>query len=866
MGATSTFTSLWRVISLKSIITPLIVGLAGLSFANNTIHISVPTQDQLRGDIVPGFILVKYKKDAAAAIASAQLFRPVERGTIKSQMTFQSRIGNSGWIMYRIPSLVDPVAFADEVRKSEPGAITVENVHKVHTLLNPPNDPDFNAEEVDDGSGTYFLNFSEDQTPSFRRDWHLDEVDALNAWSTYPNTYYTAANKPTNTPTIAIIDSGCDMDHPDFKNVGGAGTDVTQGGQLDKSRSIVYQLGDIVVGGDVNDHNGHGTHVAGLALAAGNNGSYSGHGTLGTGYACKGMIIKVMQDNGNGLDSDVAGAIYYAADHGADVISVSLGSIAFNQIMQDSVTYATEKGCVVVCAGNEDGNGGGNLGPIWPAACSGTLGVTANGPNWAFASYAGYGWYVDLGAPGGDAVTYGDIFNGDGYIALQGDWSTATRYDNYITDNSLAFPPYTLNYTYLMGTSMACPVVSGSLGTYMAKNNLRQGNWSNIKVYRAAELAAQSQGANFGGWEPTNGYGFFDFDALMRDQNSRGAQIGGVEGMVYSGGTAVANATITAYKWNPDTNVVNNVATTSTSSYANGNYRFDGMAAGYYKLTALANATKKDIYVKVEAGSDRSGIDFYCGTPIIDSDGPIVARCNITSSSATGLNIDHFAYDPETRLVGMTFQVLDSNQNVVVNPKRIVSESTAITFAFGTTLANGTYTMRAIYTNGEGYTTVVDRPFTIGSATAPVSGTITLQNFGTTNNRNIVLQLRSPGTTNVIESYTLNVHNGSTFTINTAQRGNFDLAFKGAHFLRTVLTNVNITNSGVSGLAPSLKNGDCDGNNLVGTADFNAIRAAWGAIPSSSNWNQNCDLDGNGVIGTNDFNIMRSFWGQVGAN
>ncbi len=852
---------------MKSIITPLIIGLAGLSFANNTIHIPVPTQDQLRGDVVPGFILVKYKKDAASAIATGQMFRPVERGNIRSQMTFQSRLGNSGWIMYKIPSIVDPVSFADEVRKSEPGAITVENAHKVHTLLNPPNDPDFNAVEVDDGSGTYFLDFREDDsTPlSFRRDWHLDDIDALNAWSTWPNTYYTAATKPTDTPTIAIIDSGLDMNHPDFINAGGTGTDVTQGGQIDKSRSIKFLLGDVVPNGDPTDNNGHGTHVAGLALAVGNNGSYASHGTLGTGYSCKGMIVNCMQDNGSGLDSDVAGSIYWAADHGADVISVSLGSTSFNQVVQDSVTYATEKGCVVVCAGNEDGNGGGDLGPIWPAACSGSLGVTANGPDWQFASYSGYGWYVDLGSPGGDFQQVGDVFGGDGYYKIQFDWSTATRYPNYITENGLAFPPYTLNYSYLAGTSMACPVVSGALGNYMAMSNLRQGDWNNIKVYRAAELAAQSQGAPFGGWEPTNGFGFFDFDALMRNQDSRAAQIGGVEGILYDGGTPVANATIRARKWDPATGVLSGT-TFTTSTYASGNYRFDGMAPGYYDVWGIAFGHRKDMYVQVKAGSDRSGVDFYCGTPVIDSDGPIVQRCNISNVSATGLTVSHFAYDPETRLEDVTFQVLNSSNSVVVNPSRVIFESATVNYAFGTTLANGSYTFRATYTNGEGYTTVVDRPFTIGSSTAPVSGTITLQSFGTTTNRDIVLQLRSPGTTNVIESYTLNVHNGSTFTINTTQRGNFDLAFKGAHFLRTVLTNVNITNSGVSGLAPSLRNGDCDGNNLVGTADFNAIRAAWGAIPSSSNWNQNCDLDGNGVIGTNDFNIMRAFWGQVGAN
>jgi hypothetical protein len=128
------------------------------------------------------------------------------------------------------------------------------------------------------------------------------------------------------------------------------------------------------------------------------------------------------------------------------------------------------------------------------------------------------------------------------------------------------------------------------------------------------------------------------------------------------------------------------------------------------------------------------------------------------------------------------------------------------------------------------------------------------------------MQLRTPGSGTVIESYNLNAHNGSTFSINTTQRGNFDIAFKGAHFMRKVLTNVNIGGFGVGGLTPSLKNGDCDGSNAVGTPDFNLLRAAFGSNTGSGSWNENCDLDGNGAVGTPDFNILKTFFGQTGDN
>ena len=736
---------------MKLFSTSIILALASLGFANNTFKINVPTQDELSKGAVPGFLLVKYKKEVAAAIAeSSKYSRPNLRNSISMDMQFQSRIGNSGWIMYKIPTVVNPIEYAEVVRKNEPRAINVDTVKEVHTLLVPPNDPDFDAVQYDDPEGLYFLDFREDTSEplSFRRDWHLDDIDALNAWSVWPNQYYTAANKPTNAPLIAIIDSGCDMDHPDFRNAGGAGTNTTQGGQLDKAKSATVVIGTVTPGGDVTDHNGHGTHVAGLALAAANNGTYAGHGTPGTGYACKGMIVKCIQDNGSGLDSDVALAIYYAVDQGADVISISLGTTFFSQVMQDAITYATEHGSVVAVAGNEDGGGGGDLGPIWPAACSGVLGITANGPDWipATETYTGYGFYVDLGAPGGDIQKIGVPEILDGYYKLQFPWSTATRYANYITDNSLAYPPYTLDYTYLIGTSMACPVVAGSIGTYMGKNNLHQGNWSNTRVYRAAETAAQSQGAPFGGWELVNGYGFFDFQAMMVDQDSRVAQIGGVEGIVFDGGTAVSNVTVRAKKWDPATGTTSGV-TFTTSTFANGNYRFDGMAPGFYQVWAIAFAHRKDAWVEIKAGSDRSGVDFYCGTPVIDSDGPIVPKCNILASSATNLSVDHFAFDPETRLQDISFQVLNSANTIVVNPKRVFFENNLVNLGFGTTLSNGTYTLRATYVNGEGFTTVVDRPFVIGNSPVPVSGTITLQSYPSATNRTITMQLRTPGTT-----------------------------------------------------------------------------------------------------------------------
>lgn len=811
---------------------------------------------------IAGLILVKYPQNVASQL-SAKFLRIDRRVVVDgTQMEFVNQIGSTGWVQYKISTLVDPKKLAESLKANDPNVRVVQPVNRVRGLIAEPNDLDFNAEERRED---YVLNFSENDA-FFRRCWHLDEVDAMGGWSVWPNQYYTAATKPTNVPTIAVLDSGCDMDHPDFINAGGAGTNTTQGGQIDKARSVKIRNVQVVSGGDPTDGNGHGTHVAGLALAAGNNGGFNDHGTIGTGYACKGMIYNVLDANGSGSDSDVAYAIIHAADNGADIINLSLGGENFSQVLQDAVVYATEKGSVVVCAGNEDGNGGGDLGPIYPAACSGSLGVTANGPDYTHASYAGFGYYVDLGAPGGDFKQEGSL-GGDFVLKLQFNWSTGTTYPNYISINQLAAPPYTMDFTYLPGTSMATPVVAGALGHYFAKNNLRQGNWNNIRAYRAAQRSAYHQGAALGGWEPSNGYGAFNFTGLMNDLDERGATIGGVEGIVYVGGTPVPNTQVRANPYNPITGVVNTSQTYSTTTIAGGMYRFDGMPAGHYRIRTAPFGNLKDAFVKVVHGSDRSGVDFYAGAAWLDSTTPTVVRCNVSNVTSTGITVDHFAYDTETRLFDCTFAVETAAGSLVVAPRRIFRESNIENFDFnGSSLAPGDYKLVARYINGEAMVETKEVPFTIGTALVPVSGVATLQRYTGSGAHNLSFEIRTPGSTTSLESHSFNCVNGTNFTLNTSRRGIFDIAVKGGPFLRSVIRNVNITNSGASGLTVSLRNGNINGDNSVGGADFNALRAAWGSNSASANWNRSADLNGDGSVGGTDLNILREFWSQSGDN
>ncbi len=177
--------------------------------------------------------------------------------------------------------------------------------------------------------------------------------------------------------TVAVIDTGVDAAHPDLPGQVLPGIDLVAG-----------------TSGVSTDPNGHGTHVSGTIAAATGNGV----GIAGIAPDARILPVRVLGANGSGMMSAVATGITWAADHGADVINMSLGSTSQVSAVTNAVAYARSKGVVVVAsAGNSRSSGS----PVsYPAADPGVIAVASTDSADNYSTFSNRGTYVDVAAPG----------------------------------------------------------------------------------------------------------------------------------------------------------------------------------------------------------------------------------------------------------------------------------------------------------------------------------------------------------------------------------------------------------------------------------------------------------------------------------
>jgi serine protease len=189
------------------------------------------------------------------------------------------------------------------------------------------------------------------------------------------------------------------------------------------------------------DDHGHGTHVAGTIAESTNN----GEGVAGLAFDASIMPLKVLDGFGSGNSADIADAIRFAADHGAQVINMSLGSSMPDPVMHLACKYAAKKGVLVVCAAGN--SGGGAVG--YPAAFPECMAVSSVGPSGALAPYSSVGKQVAIAGPGGD---------------------TSRSQDGGVLQNTLLDgDPASDGYYGFQGTSMASPHVAAAAALVMSK-------------------------------------------------------------------------------------------------------------------------------------------------------------------------------------------------------------------------------------------------------------------------------------------------------------------------------------------------------------------------------------------------------------
>ena len=248
--------------------------------------------------------------------------------------------------------------------------------------------------------------------PYFSSQYDMSIINADDAWG--------LCNLHAGGVTIAIIDSGVDLDHPDL--------------QANLLPGYDYVSNDAVP----EDGQGHGTNVAGIAAAA-----LNGIRVAGVAPTARILPVRVLNNNGSGSYSGVAAGIIYAADR-AQILNLSLGGATNSAAIQDAINYAVNtKGRLVVAAAGNCGdtyfssNGCSYMNqPLYPAAYSNVMAVASTTASDTRSSFSNVGSYVDIAAPGSN------IYN--------------TYYGN--------------GYTSMSGTSQAAPHVAGLAALVWAKN------------------------------------------------------------------------------------------------------------------------------------------------------------------------------------------------------------------------------------------------------------------------------------------------------------------------------------------------------------------------------------------------------------
>jgi len=278
--------------------------------------------------------------------------------------------------------------------------------------------------------------------PDYSQQWAHQVMQSEDAWK---------INTGSQSIIVAVSDTGVDYNHEDLKDQmwtnsaelnGVDGVDDDNNGYIDDIYGWDFgdEDNDPIPGGMASS--GHGTHVAGIIGARGNNNT----GITGMNWNIKLMAVKGFFDNEDGTTSAaLLSTVEYAVNNGAHVINCSWGSNSKpTQADRDVFQYAKDKGVVTVVAA---GNSYKNAKNFSPAALSNTITVGSSNSADELSGFSNYGSRIDVLAPGGDTSRLGG------------------------RDETILSTLPGNSYEGLIGTSMAAPYVAGLAGLILSINS-----------------------------------------------------------------------------------------------------------------------------------------------------------------------------------------------------------------------------------------------------------------------------------------------------------------------------------------------------------------------------------------------------------
>lgn len=300
-------------------------------------------------------------------------------------------------------------------------------------------EPDPSGQSLLPAEGEDSVYVPETNDPFLNRQTYLRQIGATEAWKEINS---------NEEIVIAVVDTGVDLDHPDLEG------------------NLVPGINLIERDKPPHDDNGHGTNVAGVIAAVGNNGM----GTSGVLWKGKIMPIKALESSGRGDEEKLAEGIRYAVDHGAKIVVLSVGLLRNDPKVEQTIRYAEERDVLLIAAaGNDEGKH-----IRFPGAYPTVMAIGGVLDGNEVQERSNYGQELDLVAS----------------------WSVFTTEDGG-------------KYAYQYGTSMAAPQVAAAAA-------LVWGKYPELKAYEVRDLLRQTaEDLEKPGWDEKTGYGLLRVDRAL---------------------------------------------------------------------------------------------------------------------------------------------------------------------------------------------------------------------------------------------------------------------------------------------------------------------------------------------------------------